>query len=240
LWAHRSQLWALSTELSDEDAVLLDPAATALAALLRTETPETHRTLVVGGGTIGLLVALLHRALARPGECVLVVRHAFQEQLALEFGLAVIRIRGEREFRDWASTEGIGSRRVMGYGHVFDGVFDRVIDAAGSDTSFRWALHAVRAGGRLVLVSAPARLRLDPTPLWYREIQVHGINVYGPVPWEGEQAHPYAVLLEVLARGDLDWRRLVTHVVPLSDWVVGVSKALRRGGEPAIKVAFRP
>lgn len=239
--AHRSQLWPLPQDVSDADAVLLDPAATALAALLRSESPHQERTLVIGGGTIGLLVAHLHASLARPGTCELVVRHGFQKDWAARHGYAATVLSSDAEFRDWASTRGISARRVTGYGWVFRGVFDRVIDAAGSRNSIRWGFAATRPGGRLVSIAAPTTLAgIDPTPLWYHEITWRGIYVYGPVPWEGESVHPFAVLLPRLASGRLALRELLTHTFPLTDYVRAFHVALARASSRAIKVAFVP
>jgi L-iditol 2-dehydrogenase len=239
--AHRTQLWSLPRSVLDEDAVLLDPASTALAAVLRSETHYQERTLVVGGGTIGLLVALLHARLGRPGACELIVRHGFQGDWAVQHSCPVTVLRSNEEFRDWASSRGFSARRVPGYGWVFRGVFDRVIDAAGSRRSLRWSLAATRPGGRLVSIAAPPTLGgIDPTPLWYHEITWRGVYVYGPVPWEGESVHPFTVLLPLLASGDLKFRDLLTHTFHLTDYVRAFDTALDRPTSRAIKVAFTP
>jgi len=238
---HSSQLWTLPPTVSDADAVLLDPAATALAAVLRTETTPQERTLVIGGGTIGLLVAHLHANLGRPGACELIVRHAFQKEWAARHGYTATVLGSDAEFRDWASARGMPARRVTGYGWVFRGVFDRVIDAAGSRRSVAWGLAATQPGGRLVSIAAPTTLAgIDPTPLWYHEITWRGIYVYGPVPWEGESVHPFAVLLPRLASGRLALRELLTHTFPLTDYVRAFHVALARASSRAIKVAFVP
>lgn len=239
--AHRSQLWPLPQAVGDRDAVLLDPAATALAALLRTEAPPPERTLVIGGGTIGLLVGYLHAALRRPGTCELLVRHGFQRDWALAHGVPATVVRGAAQFRDWAAGQGMPAKRVTGYGFVFHGVYDRVIDAAGSRASVTWALNTVKPGGQVVLVTAPPSLGgVDPTPIWYRDVVCRGIYVYGRVPWEGEWAHPYEILLPGLVAGSLAFRDLVTHAFPLSAHARALTTAAQRRGTGAIKVVFHP
>jgi threonine dehydrogenase-like Zn-dependent dehydrogenase len=135
----------------------------------------------------------------------------------------------------------MASRRVVGYGHVFGGVFDRVIETAGTNQALRRAIAAVRPRGSLVLATSPASLNgIDPTPLWYREITCRGIYQYGPVPWEGQAVHPYTVLLPMLERGDVRFRDFVTHVFRLDDYVAAFDALVNRRRTGAIKVAFRP
>ena len=112
--AHASQLWKLPDNVDDRDAVVLDPAAAALAALLRTADAAPEHTLIIGGGTIGLLTAWLHRQLGLSGKCELLARHEFQRDWAVERGLNATVVRGEADFRAWATTHDIPSERVAG------------------------------------------------------------------------------------------------------------------------------
>ncbi|HEX5273039.1 MAG TPA: hypothetical protein VFW33_21225, partial [Gemmataceae bacterium] len=239
--AHVSQLWKLPDTVDDRDAVVLDPAAGALAALLRTGEPAPTHTLIIGGGTIGLLAAWLHRQLGLAGECELLVRHEFQRAWAAERGLTASVVRGEADFRAWATARDIPSERVAGYGHVYRGRYDRVIDAAGTRSSLTWALRAVRPLGVVALVTAPVDLRgIDATPLWYREIALRGTYEYGPVPWQGRPTHPYEVLIPRLADGTLRLRDVITHAFPLGRYAEALGTALHRGRSRAIKVIFQP
>lgn len=239
--AHTSQLWPLPAPVSDESAVLLDPAATALAALLRGGEGGAQRVLVIGGGTIGLLAGLLHRALALPGRCELLVRHEFQRTWAERHGLRAHRLTDAASFHAWADAEGLTSRRVAGYGHVFQGTFDRVIDAAGTQRSLEWSLHAVRARGLLVMAASTTSVRgWDPTLLWYREITLRGIFDYGPVPWQGRSEHPYAVLIPRLADGTFRPADIVTHHFALDDFRAALATAFHRARHESLKVVFRP
>lgn len=239
--AHTSQLWPLPDSVSDEDAVLLDPAATALAALLRTQEGDPRSTLVVGGGTIGLLCLHLAKALGLPGRFQLVARHDFQREWAEGHGLDAVRLSEDGEFREWLLARGAKATEVAGYGRVFRGVFDRVIVAAGSRQAFRWALDAAAPRGVVALVSAPASIgSFDPTPLWYRELTLRGVYDYGPVPWRGASRHPFEVLLPLLETGSIALRDLVTHSFALKDFRRALAAAVHRGRHRAIKVVLRP
>jgi threonine dehydrogenase-like Zn-dependent dehydrogenase len=239
--AHVSQLWLLPDSVSDEDALLLDPASTALAALLCGGSEDPGQTLIIGGGTIGLLSALLHRQLRLCGDCELLVRHDFQRAWASDRGLNATAVRDERQFQAWAGQRSIPMTRVAGYGPVYRGHYDRVIDAAGSRSSLRWALRGVRPRGVVALVAADTDLSgIDPTPAWYRGLSIQGICPYGPVPWRGQWVHPYEVLIPAMADGTLRLRDLITHQFPLRDYVAAFDTALGRARSGAIKVVFRP
>jgi threonine dehydrogenase-like Zn-dependent dehydrogenase len=238
---HTSQLWPLPDPVSDEDAVVLDAAATALGGLLRTALPHRGQTLVIGGGTIGLLCAYLDRALDLSEECELLVRHEAQRRWAADHGIRAAVVRDETGFRVWAADRSITSKRVVGHGYVYAGRYDRVVVAAASRSAMRWAIDTVRPRGTIALLAAPRDLRgLDPTRIWYREVTVRGIYDYAPVPWDGECVHPYEVLIPRLADGTLRFRDLVTHQFALADYVAAFETAVRRAQSGAIKVAFRP
>ena len=239
--AHHSQLWPLPDEVSDLDAVLLDPAAAALAGLLRTQAAGPQNNLVVGGGTIGLLCMELARVLRLPGRWTRLARHPAQLRWAAARGHAAVALGRGDEFRTWLASEGARSVKVAGYGHVFRGVFDRVLVAAGSAQAVRWALDAVAPRGVIALISAPAALPgFDPTAVWYRGVTVYGIHEYGPVSWDGAPRHPYEVMLPLLRAGTLRMGDLVTHRFPLADYRRAFAAALGRADSGAIKVAFVP
>jgi threonine dehydrogenase-like Zn-dependent dehydrogenase len=239
--AHVTQLWRLPECVSDADAVLLDPAATALACLSRGQGSASERTLVIGGGTVGLLAAYLHTRLRQPGQCEILARHSCQREWATQHGLTASLAGGPKSFAAWASDRLLPSAAVKGYGQIYRGVYDRVIVTAATPSALKWAFHAARPRGLIVLAAAPASLKnLDLTPLWYREIRLRGILAYGPVPWEGEWVHPYRILIPKLADGTLRFSDLVTHRFFLGAYLAAFRTLVNRRETDAIKVVFRP
>ncbi|MBV9258544.1 MAG: alcohol dehydrogenase catalytic domain-containing protein, partial [Ktedonobacteraceae bacterium] len=72
------QLFHLPADISDEQAVLLEPAAVATHAVLRRPPQQNERVLIIGAGTIGLLTLQVVRALAPQAEISVLARHSFQ------------------------------------------------------------------------------------------------------------------------------------------------------------------
>src|SRR5207245_11246652 len=60
---HEQQLFRISSEMSDEQAVLLEPSAVAVHAVLRRLPQVGEHVLIIGAGTIGMLTLQVSRAL---------------------------------------------------------------------------------------------------------------------------------------------------------------------------------
>ena len=86
LVAHSSQLHAVPDELSDEDAVLVEPLACCLHAVRAAEVRAGQTVAVIGAGTIGALCVAALRELAPEASVVCAAEHPAQEQLARRLG----------------------------------------------------------------------------------------------------------------------------------------------------------
>ncbi|MDX1501464.1 MAG: alcohol dehydrogenase catalytic domain-containing protein [Thermoanaerobaculia bacterium] len=106
------------------------------------------------------------------------------------------------------------------------GPFDVAVDAAGNPGGFDLARRALRPGGTLVMKSTYAgRLELDASSLVVDEITV-----------VGSRCGPFSPALELLARGELDPRPLISARYPLSEALAALDHAAQRG---ALKVLLR-
>src|SRR5207247_8485184 len=70
LVAHASQIHRVPETLSDEGAVMVEPAACAVHAALRARVPEGGLVAVLVAGTLGLCVVAALRRLALPGTVI--------------------------------------------------------------------------------------------------------------------------------------------------------------------------
>jgi threonine dehydrogenase-like Zn-dependent dehydrogenase len=109
----------------------------------------------------------------------------------------------------------------------------------GTEHTLTDALALAAGGGRLVLIGAAARVLLDLTRLWYRQLTLAGIFAYGMVPFRGQRRDIYEAAIELLREGALAELPLVTHRFALPDYRRAIGTALdKRGG--VVKVVFRP
>jgi threonine dehydrogenase-like Zn-dependent dehydrogenase len=177
LVAHASQLHTVPDDLSDEDAVLVEPLACALHAAAVADPGPGDRVAVIGAGTIGLLTVAALRERAPAATVLCAAKHPAQEGAARRLGA------DHACTPDRLADEGArltGARRLVGHGgrELLLGGFDRVLDCVGSGASLAAAIAITRPRGRVVLVGMPGELRADLAPAWLRELELRGAYGY--------------------------------------------------------------
>lgn len=186
LVAHEARLHAVPDNVPDERAVLAEPYAVAWrGARLALAGDTPRRALVIGAGPIGLTALAALRRAGFGGELHAVARHPQQRDAAASLG-------ADRVHADVDSASAAAGARafpaIIGP-KAWRGGFDLVIDAAGSRSSLDAAVWAIREGGRVVLLGAPAQLRHDFSPHWFREVVLIGSLAYTASEFAEAVAH---------------------------------------------------
>ena len=99
--AHDSMLIPVPDSVSDEVAVLADPFAVSLHAIVRHPPPPGGRALVYGAGALGVTSVAVLRALYPDVEIAVVARFPAQAELATVFGAALPTSPGSGWWRHW-------------------------------------------------------------------------------------------------------------------------------------------
>jgi threonine dehydrogenase-like Zn-dependent dehydrogenase len=236
LMAHASQLHAVPDELSDQDAVLIEPTACAVHAALSAHVADGDLVAVVGAGTLGLTTVAALDGLVRPTTpCTIVVgaKHARQRELATSLGADQVVPPDQlaRAVRRAAGSLVLGGRLTEGA--------DVVFDCVGSAASITEALSLVRARGRVVLVGMPGKVTVDLAPLWHRELTLVGAYAYGnetaPDP-DGPDRRSFELAVDLVGTAGLG--RLVSALYPLERYEEALAHAGAAGRRGAVKVAF--
>jgi threonine dehydrogenase-like Zn-dependent dehydrogenase len=242
MFAHASQLHRVPDGVSDEAAVLVEPLACSLHAVLAAPPLEGEKVLVVGGGTIGLGVVMALRWMHPEADVTAVVRHPFQADLATRLGATrVVTDRGhggpQRAAIEVAGA--VGHRPIVG-DEVLTGGFELVFDCVGSHASVDASLRVAAPRARLVLLGTAGELaHLDLTLAWARELRVIGSYVYGREASLPGAPHTFDVLMDRLAQADAPpVAELVTHRFGLDRWREAIAVATGRGRHQSVKVVF--
>ena len=205
-------LHALPPGLELRLGALAEPLAVACHDVRRGEVAAGQTAVVIGGGPIGLLIALVARA--RAAQVLVVEPDAARRSLASELGFAAY----DPESDDVATavadaTEGAGAEVVF--------------EVSGSAAGILAATQYAGLRGRVVVVA----IFPEPKPvalfdLFWKELELLGARVYEPEDFD--------VAIALLANGSLDVERLITAVEPL-DRVPAVFDELS-SGRAAMKI----
>lgn len=145
-------LLAVPNEITDEQAVFVEPLAAAFGIAEQIEIQPETRIAVVGDGKLGLLSAL--SLSLKSGNVFLVGKHAQKMQIAKRSSIETV-------FLDAAAK--------------LNRSFDVAVEASGSESGFQTALDLLKPRGKLVLKST-----FHGTPSWQAaRVVVDEITIIG-------------------------------------------------------------
>ena len=231
LTAHRSQLHPVPEGFSDEQAILVEPVACAVHTALRSGIRSGDRVLVSGAGSVGLFATLALRELTDAGEIIVVAKHQHQKELARELGATEVVAPHEVLRRVRRATGAFQLEPQFSSPYLLGGV-DVAIDAVGSKQSLETALHATRAGGRVVLSGMPAAA--DLSAAWFRELEVVGTYA------SAQHEESFRIATELAATDAVQQLAKNVASYPLHRWREALDHAHSAGRLGTVKVAFDP
>ncbi len=230
LVAHLSQLHEVPASMSDEEAVMVEPAACALHAVLGAGIAPGSQVAVLGAGTLGLLVVAAIRQVCDPSSLLVGARYHHQRVMALELG-------ADQALEPEELARALRRRsRSMLLGVDLTGGADVVIDCVASSDSIRSCLAMVRPRGRVVLLGMPAKQTLDLTPLWHREISLSGAYAYGTENVGDGRRRTFELAMELTRSARLG--RLVSARYPIDRFEEAIAHAASAGRRGSVKVVF--
>lgn len=224
LVAHESQLHRVPDDLSDEAAVLVEPAACAVhaASLIPDVLGHPTVTAFIGAGTLGLLTIAAHRATTSGDLVIATAKHPEQRAWAQELG-------ADRVVEPDALDRAVRSTtRSLQFGSQLTGGAHVVVDCVGSADSLAQALRVVAPGGTIVMVGMPGVTTVDLTSLWHREVTLTGAYAYTATDFE--QA------FDLVRQARLE--RLLSATYPLDRYTDAIEHAANAGSRGAVKIAF--
>lgn len=239
--AHRSQVLPVPESLSDEEAVLAEPFAVSLHAVLNTMPEDDDTVLVIGGGVIGLCAIAALRGLGSKARIVAIARYGFQADAARRLGADIVLGKTKGKALEAKLVETLGTRSlkpVLGPNLIVGGV-EVVYDCVGSASSVEQAIRFANSGGRVVLIGLADNLDgIDWTPVWLNELTIRGTFAYAMEEWQGEQITTMELALRLMAEGKVDLAPLVTHRFRLDDYREALEIVTAKGSSGVIKAVF--
>ncbi len=239
--AHVSQLIPVPDDFSDEQAVLVDPLACSLHAVLRAKLPAAGRVLVYGAGVLGLGAIAALRAVGYAGQIHALDLASYLDELAMTFGAdKFVRLAKDNKsrFAKVAKLTGGAAKHARFGNYMLSGGYDVVFDCVGSRQSIQESLKWTRPRGQTVLVGTGHGGRLDVTPIWFTELTVLGAYGRQMEHYQGRRVSTYELVLELMSAGKIEAGRLLTHTFGIDDYRKAFEVGLNKSRYEAIKIAF--
>jgi threonine dehydrogenase-like Zn-dependent dehydrogenase len=241
--AHELQLHRVPDPIPDAAAVLVEPWSCALHAALAARVNADTTALVLGAGTMGLLVIAALRALGSRARILAAARYPHQERLARALGADQVLAGLAPADLDAAVARETGAailRPALGR-PVFQGGADVTFDCVGSGSTIDDALRYTRARGTMVLVGMPAIPRgVDWTAIWYKELQVRGAYTQAMEEVDGERIGSFELALRLATEHSGRLAPLLSARYPLADYRAAFDHAIHAGRRGAVKIALAP
>ena len=196
--------YKLPDNVSFAEGALVEPFAIGMQAASKAKIAPGDVAVVIGSGTIGIMVALA----ALAGGCArVIVTDLMQEKLDIVGrykGVTTVNGREKKLAEEVAKlTDNWGA--------------DIVFEASGSPKAYDGIFDLVRPGGCLVLVGMP----IDPVPFdvvaaCVKEARIETIFRY---------ANVHARAIELIASGKVDLKPLISGTFPFEESIAAVERA---------------
>jgi threonine dehydrogenase-like Zn-dependent dehydrogenase len=238
--AHESQCIPIPDDISDAAAVLADPFAVSLHAILHHPPPPGGTVLVTGCGTLGLLAVAILRALHPDVKVLAVARYDHQVLLAEQFGAErVLRHEPARRVIDEVAAA-VGAELLVPWRGLpmLNGGVDVVYDTVTSPGTLEIGVRVTRSRGKIVALGVEVPRRFEWTPLYFKELSLVGSNAFAVEEWDGRRQHAMEWYFEFLERGLVDVTAIITHHFPLDAYREAFLDCFDQGTSGAVKVLF--
>lgn len=210
--------YPLPDELPYEEAAMTEPVAVAAHAF-RVAAPRLDENLaVVGSGLIGLCLIQILRA-SISGRIIALDTDADRRQKSLEAGADMALDPADPCLVEKVKAETHG----RGVDHAFE--------AVGATGPIQTAIAIVRKGGAVILIgNLHPKVEIPLQSVVSRQIRLHGSCAI---------AGEYPIALDLMARGKIDVRPIISKIAPLSEGPLWFDKLYRRE-DKLLKVVLLP
>lgn len=176
-----------NSQLTNDEASFLEPLACCIRAVKRAELPYSSRVLVIGLGSIGLLMGQAAKALGYT---------AFGCDLYDERVLLSKKLGFENSFKFTTEAETVKAIK----NHISKVGVDAVFMTSGASSTLNLALKSIRDGGTIVVFSS---IKTDEgytnNDIYYRELKILGS--YSPSPMDLEDSLDFLQSRKVIVEG---------------------------------------
>ncbi len=200
LCAPARALFPIDPSVPRDDAALFEPLACVVGSVRRAPAQPGDNVAIIGGGPMGLLFALVYRAMGA-GQVIVIDLARYRLDFARQIGMDAVINAGEEDVAE-------AVKRLTELGA------DIVVDAVGNQLN--QATKLARRGGQIVLFGLRPH---DNPPVNQYTITRYDLTVHGTFVG----LHPFAQTIQLLESRRIQPSVLVTHRLPLGELMEGVN-----------------
>lgn len=192
------KVYKIPENVSFRLASLTEPLAVAVHDVRRSRLAVGETALIIGGGPIGLLIAMVARY---AGASRVVISEPNQYRIGIAEGLGFEVV---NPIEPGAEEELMGKTNGEGY--------DVVFESSGTMPGAALMTKAAKIVGRVIVVGIPrTKPEVDTGAIFAKELDVMGVRIHSQLS--------FAAAVDVLGKGDLnaELESLITHEFALAD-----------------------
>lgn len=205
--------------MTDEEGAMVEPTAVGLHAVHLADIKVGTTVLVIGGGIIGLVSAMLAK---KQGASLVVVSETNSSRGAKSVSLGVADEWYDAKDPDFVS-------KLM---QRTNGGFDVVIECVGNAPAVNSALTLVKQGGDVVLVGVSA----EPISMYSVMAVMKELTLKGAIGYTKEE---FKTCIDLIANKQIDVMKFVDDVISL-ERVQEAYERLTSGTDSAVKILVDP
>lgn len=217
--------YLIPPHISLQEAVLVEPLAVAVHAIKLGDVRPGETVVVMGSGTIGLLVAAVAR---RSGAHRVILTDVVDKKL--EFAKGWLRDGVETYLSPPSLSAETTAQKLLATFRLeedgtdtFGGTVDTVIEASGAASSIETGIHILRPGGKYVQTGlGKVRVEFPIVAMGQKELVVRGCFRYG--------AGDYELAVKYLEKGLIDVKPLISSVTRFEDALEAWDRTARGQG----------
>ena len=216
--AHHKRVFSIPEKMEDEIGAMVEPTTVAVHSNRRADLRKGMNALVIGGGTIGLLIAQVARVY---GASQVIVSEPLEERRALAKEMGIELICNPQEEDLVAFVKG-----TMGMADV-------VFDVVGTEKTLLEAEELLRPNGHLMLIALPHTENLGVP---YRNIFAKELKVIGSRTYFMDD---FPEAIQLLDTQQVNVRPMISKILPLDRFAEGV-ELLEKEPRKYIKILINP
>jgi threonine dehydrogenase-like Zn-dependent dehydrogenase len=236
---HQSQIFKIPDPVDFENALIAEPLAGSIHAILKKIPKDYENVVVVGCGVMGLLAIQVLKILSK---CKIIAVDTRQSQIDI-----AVKLGADEGFLATKSgfirkiAKKLGARTVsppLQDPLLVGGGADFVFDCVGSASSLTTSLRIIKPRGIILLIGQPAILEIDWTPLFIKEITLIASNTFGTDIINGEKKRTLQIALDLISSEQIDVSGFITHKFPLEQYKEALEIASNKSEYNSLKVVF--